>query len=308
MINQWEKPPGNKKEETTAQKNHSSSIKEAIEYRTGKKLPEDKEELFRNFDDLIPKEIDHINIADKVNAEDEHASLYRYSREGMKSNLERELYGATMKDVDDYFRNELESIERELEKTQRSRDLGYKEDFDSKLLARHDKYSDLFNQISTGVVGNPLAEIELQINSNFTNESEKDNLRKFAERLSAEMYKDRPKNKIDIGDIEKQIEKEAVFFSDVEDENVKKDNAEHFKKVKESLNKGDLKLASEEIEFSIGWIQEKLEERKNKDLKKVSEEMLKKRFGENFRPATNRELEKLRSYRKFLKSSESKNV
>ena len=295
-----EKPKSNKKEETTAQKNHSASIKEAVEYKTGKKLPEDKEELFRNFDELIPKEIDHIDIADKVKEEDEHASLYRYSREGMKSSLEIELYGSTMKEVNDYFRSELESIEKELEKTQRSKDLGYKEDFNPKLLARHDKYVDLFNQISAGAIGNPLAEIELQINSNFANESEKENLRKFAERLSAEMYKDRPKNKIDVGDIKEQIKKEAKIFSDVEDENVKSDNEKHFKGVLESLDKGDLISASEEIEFNIGWIQERLEERKNPDLKNVSEEMLKKRYGENFMPAINKELEKLREYRKFL--------
>lgn len=293
------------REEATAQKNHSDSIRKAIEYKTGKKLPEDKEELFRNFDELIPKEINHIDIADKVKLESEHASLYRYSREGMKSNLERELYGSTMKEVDDYFRNELEAIEKELEKTQRSKGLGYKDDFDPKLPARHDKYVDLFNQISAGVVGNPLAEIELQINSNFTNESEKDNLRKFAERLSAEMYKDRPKNKIDVGDIKKQIKKEAVFFSDTDDENVKNDNEKHFKSVLENLDNGDLASASKEIEFNIGWIQERLEERKNPDLKDVSEKMLKKRYGENFMPAVNEELGKLREYRKFLRSGET---
>lgn len=286
--------------EDSNQKNHFDAIKSAIEYKTGKKIPEDKEELFRNFDELIPKEIDHINIADKVKSEDKHASLYRYSREDIKFSLERELYGSTMKDVDDYFRNELESIEKELEKEKRSIDLGYKKDFDPKLLKRHNKCVDMFNQISVGNIINPLAEIELQINNNSTNELKKNNLRKFAERLSMEMYKDRPKNNINISNIKAQIKKEMVYFLDV-DKNNKNDNEKHFNSVLESLEKGDLDLAFEEIEFKIGWIQERLEDMKNKDFKDVSKKILKERFGENFMPIVNKELDKLRSYRKFLR-------
>jgi len=286
--------------EDSNQKNHFDAIKSAIEYKTGKKLPEDKEELFRNFDELIPKEIDHINIADKVKSEDKHASLYRYSREDIKFSLERELYGSTMKDVDDYFRNELESIEKELEKEERSIDLGYKKDFDPKLLKRHDKCVDLFNQIGAGNIKNPLAEIELQINNNFTSELKKNNLRKFAERLSVEMYKDRPKDNVSMSDIKTQIKKEIAYFLDV-DENNKNDNEKHFNSVLESIEKGDSNLAFEEIEFKIGWIQERLEEMKNKDFKDVSEKMLKERFGKNFMPIVNKELDKLRSYRKFLR-------
>lgn len=305
MGNPFEKPPVNKKEESTGRKNHFDLIRKEIEYKTGKKLPEDREELFRNFDELVPKEISDFSIADKTKPEDKHASLYRYSREGMKSRLERELYGETMEDVEDYFRNELESTEKELEKTQGSIDLGYKNDFDPKLLARHDRYVNLFNQISTGNLGNPLAEIELRIGSSFTAEAEKTNLRKFAERLSAEMYKSRPKASVDMGDIKKQIEEEAAY-NNVEDEDVRKDNEEYFKSVLGSLEKGDLAPILKEIESRIGWIQERLEERKDKDLRNVSEEALKERFGENFIPAVNKELEKLRNYRKFLRSDQFK--
>lgn len=323
MINPWEKPPENKKEEAMSKEKNIDAIKKEIERRTGKKLPGNEEEFFRNFDELVPKEIEHIDFKESgwhVGVKEKSDGSLDYSqaagfspsrkisREKIRVELEKTLYGVTMQDVDDFFRNELEATEKELGDTRRSIDLGYKKDFDPKLLARHDKYVDLFNQIGAGSLGNPLAEIELKISDNFTSESEKENFRKFAERLSAEISKDRPKIDVNVIDIKKQIEKEAAYFSGAEDENTKKDNVEHFKKVLESLDKGDLRLASKEIEFSIGWIQERLEERKNKDLKKVSEEMLKKRFGENFIPVANKELEKLRSYRKFLKSGESKNV
>jgi len=292
--------PINKKEAEDGSKDHFDLIKESIEFKIGKELPENKEEVFRNFDKLIPKEVDHIDIADKVKPEDEYSSLYRYTREGIKSTLERELYGSAIKDVENYFKSEVEATEKEFKKEK------YKKNFDPKLMTRHDKCIDLFNQIGMGSLHNPLAEIEIRINDVHTNESEKDKLRKFAERLSAEIYQGRPQNEVTINDIRQQIKKEAVFNQDVKDRDVREYNTEHFGKVLKNLDKGNLVPAMEETEFKIGRLQELLEERKNKDLKKSAEPLLKEKYGDNYMSSVNKELESLRRNRKFLYEKLSK--
>lgn len=305
MSNPFEKPTGSKKEENASQK--SDIVKEILEYKTGKKLPENKEELFRNFDELIPKEIDHITFHKKARPEDKYASPYIYSREGMKSTLERELYGTTMKDVENYFKDEFEKIENGLSKEQQSIDLGYKKTFDNKLGEKHDKAVELFNQLNSGNLEIPLADIELKIDDIHTDESEKNNFRKFAERMSAEIYKNKPKSEVATDDIRKTLkESENYFSSGVKDKYNKEYNKEHFGKIFENFDKGNFNFALKEIESNISWIQEILENRKNKDMKDVSENLLKERYGENFRQVINKELEKLRSYRKFLRFGESK--
>lgn len=308
------------KEKNEEQKDNFNSIKESIEHKTGKKLPENKEDLFRNFDELIPTEIDSIDfkshgyVGAKKNPDGSfdlsHAAGFTYpekiSRKEMKSRLEKDLYGATMEEINDYFVKELHFAEKELSREQRSMEIGYIKTYDNRLLKKHDKVQESVNCLSTGIIEFPLAYIELKINDISISESEKDKLRKFAERLSAERYKNM-KNKLEhnvsIDDVKKQIKENIVYFSDFKiNEDVRKDNIEHLNKVLESLDNGDVSLASEEIEFSIAWIQERLEEIKNKDLKDISKELLKERYGEDFMFAVNKKLEKLRSLRKFLNS------
>lgn len=289
-----------------SQKNHFDVLKMTIERKTGKKLPENKEQLFRDFDNLVAKDIDHIDIADKVKPEDKHNSLYRYNREGIKSELEKDLYGATMKEINDYFTKELNFAEKELDREQRNMEIGYIKTYDSRLLKEHDKVQESVNCLSAGIIEFPLAYIELKIYDIHISESEKDKLRKFAERLSAERYKDmknRPENNVSIDDVKKQIRKESIYFSDFKiNEDDRNDNIEHFNNVLGGLDNGNITLASKEIESSIGRVQERLEEIKNKDLKDNSKKALKERYGENFMFAVNKELEKLRSLRKFLNS------
>lgn len=323
MSNPFEKPTGSKKEENTSQKDNFGAIKSAIESKTGKKLPEDKEQLFRNFDDLIPKEIDHINFkeggwhvgvkknpdgSDDFSQAAGFAFPRKISREEIKATLEKGLYGTTMRDINEFFEKELEESDEALSQEQGSIDRGYKKTFDDKIFKKHDKASELFNQLNFGSLEVPLANIELRIHkSHSINNPENDLLRKFAERLSAEVYKDKPKNEVSLDDIRKTFVKNGQYFtSDVIDKDNKEYNKEHFRKVFEDFDQGSFDSTLKEIDFSIGWIQEILEDRKNKDLKNVLEEGLKERFGESFMPVVIKELEKLRSYRKFLMLSEYK--
>jgi len=324
MSNPWEKPPENKKKETTSKEKNLDAIKKEIERRTGKKLPENEGELFRNFDELVPKEIKHIDFKESgwhvgVKEKSDESLDYsqaaiftpsrKISREEIKADLEKEVYGATMEDVKKFFEEELEKIDNDLSKEQESIDRGYKKASDNKLGERHAKASELFNQLNFGSLEVPLADIELRINDTFTNESKRDVFRKFAERLSAEVYKNKPKSEVTNDDIRETLQKiEKHYTSGVKDKYDKEYNDEHFGKIFEDFDKGKLDRALKEIEFNVGWIQEKLEDRKNKDRKNISENSLKERYGENFVSAVNKELEKLRSYRKFLKSGESKNA
>lgn len=321
MSNPFEKFTENQKEENVEQKDRFDSIKVAIEQKTGKKLPNNKEELFRNFDELIPKEIDHINFKEhsyagaKINPDGSldlsKAAGFSYpkeiSRKEMRDEIERELYGTTKDEIIKFFEDEQGKIENNLDKEQRSVDLGYKKQFDNKLIKKHDKTTESLNQLIYGGLEIPLADIELRIYDIYTGEQEKENLRKFAERLSAEIYKSKPKSEmVNVSDIKKHIEKEAIYFSSAEDDEEKNYNEEHFNKVLESLDNGDLMLARKEIEFAIGWIQEQMKNRKEKDLKNIVEKELKKRYGEDFMPIINKELEHLRSYRNFLSVGEVK--
>jgi len=323
MINPFEQigqSTENQKEQEVEQKDDFNSIKTAVEYKIGKKLPENKEDLFRKFDELIPAEIDHIDfkkfgyVGAKKNQDGSldlsHAARFTYlekiSREEFKAKIEKELYGTTMDDVKKFVEAELKKIEKDLDIEQLRINLGYKKDFDPGLLKKHDKITEVFNELNFGSLEIPLADIELKIYDTHTNESEKETLRIFAERLSIERYNNKFKSEIDINDIKKHIEKQVVYFSSAKDDEFKNDNKEHLNKVLEGLDNGDLAFVSEEIEFSIGWIQERLEDRKNKDLKNLTEKILKERYGEDFKPAVNEELGKLRSYRKFLRTEETR--
>ena len=66
----------------------TDTIKVSIENRTDQKLPDDNEELFNNFDKYVPEDMLYLTwISEKGHP-------VRYSREGIKSQVEKEIYGA----------------------------------------------------------------------------------------------------------------------------------------------------------------------------------------------------------------------
>ena len=302
MSNPWEEKITNNQEAIQNQEWDFESIKRALGYHTKNELPNDPEELFRNFDKYVPQDFRLIGGPVLLN------------KKTMKDALERTLYGgATMEEVNTFFENEHEKSIKALDNEQIAVDAGYQQEYDVKNAKKHDKISDSLNGLNGSNLGIPLADLELRIYQNLdVNDQESARLRKLAERLSAELYKDRSKNKIELDEVKKTLQDfEKRHNSWVEDSKGKASTSkeyldELYGKVFAGFDIGDYGAALRELDFEIGNIQELLENRKNKDSKNVAEEILKERYGEDFMPAVNGDLIKLRNYRRFLKSEMSK--
>ena len=289
------------------EKNRLDSFISMIEFKIKNKLPDNKEELFRNFYELVPKDIGDTMVASRVKSTDKHMSLFRYSREGIKEMLEKELYGATIKEIDNYLGKEMEEMENKFSN----------EYFDEHLDKQHQELLEASNGLQNGSFGIPLEKIELLIEEKNAEliyhtekgtpewkniKQERDILRNFAERLSLELYKNSPKENITQEEIMKQLKNDAKYLSGGPGSESETENTEMYKRTIDDFEKGNTADALEAIEFSISWAQDKSKELRNRDsvIKKLTKEVLNKRYGDDSMHGINQELRKLRSYRKFL--------
>ena len=309
MSNLYEDPNANKQEVNEKQEWDFESIKSFLERRIDVKIPDDMEELFRNFDKYVPQDFRKFRGGQTVSD-----PLFLVNKEAIKNALERNLYGgATMEEVNTFFETELEKSIKALDDEQIAVDAGYQQKYDEKKVKKYDKILDSFNGLNGSNLGIPLADLELRIYQNLdVDDQESARLRKLAERLSAELYKDRSKNKIELDEVKKTLQDfEKRHNSWVEASKGKASTSkeyldELYGKVFAGFDRGDYGAALREVEFEIGNIQQLLDGRKDKEFRHIEEGILKERYGEDFMPAVNGDLTKLRSYRKFLKSEMSK--
>jgi hypothetical protein len=290
MSNSWEKQ--NTAEAKTKPESNSrfNSARAAIEYKTGKKLPENKEELFRNFDELVPKDIGKIDFAAKVKSEDKHATLHKFSREGVKSLLERELYGAALEDVEECFEKLMKNNEEILKRA-------LSPDYESRIMKEHDDLQDAFNELGNGSYGKALMELEIKIADWGSDYPGTEQLRNFAKRLSVEVDKGKSADKVDKWKLQ--------FHFEFKKAHTPAEDNELFENASKGLESGNYKPALRAIDLEINLIQGNLKQLLSRNPKEraIIKEWLGKTYGD--RGKANSELAKLRNYREYLRDSSS---
>lgn len=261
------------------QGNNSSVLDSAIkmmEYETKTKMPEDREELFNNFDKYVPKDLKEIFIATQP-------TPTMFDRNGIRERLEKVLYGSSMKEIDKYFDMEMGK---------------FGEFSNEREIAEYSKLQEATNDLTAGNFTIPLAHIEEKIAGSAGEERE--NLRNFAQRLTREMYKDMPKMNVSSSDIQDYLNKEKVFLSRHSSEE-QRGNAVDYENAISEAGKGNFRDALGCIENDIHFIQTNLINFGKRGSKEEAGKTLQERYGDNFNIAASQELEKLRNYREFLR-------
>ena len=278
----FEQPPIQSKNNSAKQEKqekNSSELDAAIkmlEYETKRKMPEDREELFQNFDNYVPKDLKEIIIATQP-------TPTMFDRKGIKERLEKVLYGSTIKEIDGYLDAEMEKIGK-IDETQEA--------------VEHDRLVEANNDLNSGNFTIPLAYIERKIVESAGEERE--NLRNFAQRLTQEIYRDRPKMGVDSNKILDHLNKERSFLLKQGSEFLRGEAIDYENAIKE-IGQGNPRSALSCIENDIHFIQRNLIDLSKRDTRNSAKEILQGRYGENFQIIANQELEKFRNYREFLR-------
>ncbi|MBI2451414.1 MAG: hypothetical protein HYV52_03755 [Parcubacteria group bacterium] len=301
------------------------NIKGIIERQTGQKLPDNPEEFIDNFERLVPKDFQGLNLA----SQDQMLRLSK--REDIKSYFEKELWGASIKDVDSYFQKKQDEASERYEEA--VRELNF---YDSKQL--DEEYQDLQSQgieMQNGYYEKPLLKIEklieektsymrreygseaeairtMEVLGQYSSglkearnaKKELDDLRNFASRLTREVYKNKPEKKINEEMVKQELDSILTTWQQGETDNsVRKENFESIKNIKNNLDGGNFLPALEQIELSISAMPVQLEGLKSGDklTREATEDSLKNLYGDGFRRNIDQKLEDLRRMREFLK-------
>lgn len=241
-------------------------------------LPDDNEELFRNFDKYVPKDFRPYLLAT--------TPPRMMNREAIKKLLERDLYGATMEEVEKYFEDKMSKAEKDMSKKNSS----------DEEIRKYDEAIDLSNSLSFGSLEHPLGKLELEMWERAgMDDEESKKLRTYATRLNAEINKGRPKAEINKNDIASFIDETKKGYEKAK-ENGDAYNCEY---ILEQLKKGNSQPALEEVEKHIGHIQNLIAEtrtQKDPGLRDIAKNSLTELYGNAYVA----KLGQLRNYREFL--------
>lgn len=240
-------------------------------------LPDDNEELFRNFDKYVPKDFKPYLLAT--------TPPRMMNRETIKSLLEKDLYGATMKEVEKYFEDKMSKAEKDMSKKNTS----------DEEIKKYDEAVDLSNSLSFGSLEHPLGKLELEMWERAgMDDEESKKLRTYATRLNAEINKGRPKAEINKNDIASFIDETKGGY-----EKAKNGDAYNCEYILEQLKKGNSQPALKEVEKHIGHIQNLISEtrvQKDHGLRDIAKNSLTELYGDAYMA----KLGQLRNYREFL--------
>jgi len=255
-------------------------------------LPATDEELYEQFDSIIPKDLGDITFAGKG------GDNVRMSRDDIRETIEKNLWGASLSNVDTYVDNAIQNIES---------NPGFESDRfadQSTLIELHDQFQNAQVGMSEKNYNKTLTALELLSVKTFTkrlqaevgiNPSELENL---ISRLHTETQEK--------GSVQPSIEDmKAYFEKQIEEiqQSGEHMDVDHYIQTIDALDKGDYGAVLGQIKLEISAYDDYAQELRtnNSATRQAAQEYLTRRFGQKYKNEIASRLDLMRNAREVIK-------